>query len=45
MNGDGKGDYLLLDPDNFAWTRYVSSGTTYVYGGTVNLGDPAAIPL
>jgi len=45
MNGDGKGDFLLLDPDTFAWRPWFSSGTTWVAAGTFYLGDVGAVPL
>jgi hypothetical protein len=45
MNGDGKGDFLFLDPDTYAWNPWYSSGTTWVSGGTFYLGDIGAVPL
>lgn len=45
MNGDGKGDFLLLDPETHVWTRWISSGSTWVFGGSHQLGDLGAVPL
>lgn len=45
MNGDGKGDFLLLDPDVYSWVPVLSSGSSWVQGTTRWLGNPGAIPL
>ena len=45
MNGDGKGDFLFLDPDTNTWNPWTSQGTTWVSAGTFNLGDVGAMPL
>jgi hypothetical protein len=45
MNGDGKGDFLFLNPDTYAWNPWYSSGNSWVSGGTFYLGDIGAVPL
>jgi hypothetical protein len=46
MNGDAKGDYLLLEPDKYEWHLYLSAASgTYTHTGPYYLGGPGSIPL
>jgi hypothetical protein len=45
-SSDGKGDVLILDPDQYSWQRYYSQPDgSFAAQPLVHLGDPGAQPL